>query len=506
VTTRTGRYTPEQYERWHIRICARCGRKAGLSANWSDGPICRSCYDRAARTYGRCPGCQAERLLPGRRGDGAAVCRDCAGITRDFFCSRCGFEGLLLGGRLCERCTLTDRLTAVLDDGTGRVSPPLVPLFDALRAMPKPNAGLRWLRGAQVRDLLEGLAGGRIPLTHEALHPLPNWRAVAYLRDLLMACGALPTIDKQLLHHETWLHRQLAELDGQPHARLLRQFATWSQLPRLRHQASTRPLTTHSRRAAAEQFTQARLFLAWLDEHGRTPETPSQADIDDWHVTHLDHAKRSLRAFLAWAMSSGQLPRRDLPRLQILRAEPLTQRARLDLVKAVLTSETGSPATRAAACLMLLYAQPASRIVRLTVDDITRDGDEVLLRLGDPPVPVPEPFAALLLAAAAQRSNMTTATNPDSRWLFPGRRAGQPLHPGGLLDHIRALGIPNQAARTATLRQLVLQAPAPVVAQALGYHPVTTQRHRAEAGGTWTRYAPGDHGKRAHPATRQEPR
>ncbi|WP_462166903.1 hypothetical protein, partial [Frankia sp. AiPs1] len=376
------------------------------------------------------------------------------------------------GGRLCERCTLTDQLTAVLDDGTGNVTPPLEPLFNALRATPTPKSGLAWLGNLRVRELLADLATGRIDLTHEALHPLPNWRTVAYLRDLLMACGALPAVDKQLLHHETWLHRQLAELDGQPHARLLRQFATWSQLPRLRHQASTRPLTTHSRKTAAEQFTQARLFLAWLDEHGQTPDTLAQADIDDWHATHLDHAKRSLRAFLTWAISSGQLPRRDLPRLQIARAEPLTQRARLDLVKAVLTSDTGSSATRAAACLILLYAQPTSRIVRLTVDDITRDGDKVLLRLGDPPVPVPEPFAALLLAAADQRDNMTTATNPDSRWLFPGRRAGQPLHPGSLLDHIRALGVPNQAARTAALRQLVLQAPAPVVAQALGYHPV----------------------------------
>ena len=310
---------------------------------------------------------------------------------------------------------------------------------------------------------------------------------------LLMACGALPTIDKQLLHHETWLHRQLAELDGQAQARLLRQFATWSQLPRLRHRAAARPLTPHSRKTAAEQFTQAWLFLTWLDERGRIPAALTEADVDDWHATHLDHAKRSLRAFLTWAVSSGQLPRRHLPRLQIARAEPLTQRARLDLVKAVLTSETGAVATRAAACLILLYAQPASRIVRLTVDDITRDSDQVLLRLGDPPVPVPEPFASLLLAAADRRDNMTTATNPDSRGLFPGRRAGQPMHPGSLLDQIRALGIPIQAGRTAALRQLVLQAPAPVVAQALGYHPITTQRHRADAGGTWTHYAPGDH-------------
>jgi hypothetical protein len=32
---------------------------------------------------------------------------------------------------------------------------------------------------------------------------------------------------------------------------------------------------------------------------------------------------------------------------------------------------------------MLLYAQPSSRIVRLTVDDVIREGDQVFVRLGE---------------------------------------------------------------------------------------------------------------------------
>ncbi|WP_190318447.1 hypothetical protein [Nocardiopsis listeri] len=44
--------------------------------------------------------------------------------------------------------------------------------------------------------------------------------------------------------------------------------------------------------------------------------------------------------------------------------------------------------------------------------------------------------------------------------------------------------------RTSALRQLVLQAPAPVIAQALGFHTKTTTRVVAEASGTWNRYAP----------------
>ena len=78
-------------------------------------------------------------------------------------------------------------------------------------------------------------------LRNSGFHAAPSWRTAAYLRDLLMSCGVLPTIDKQLLHHKTWLHRRLAELADSPHLRLLRQFAVWHQLPRLRAKAERDP-------------------------------------------------------------------------------------------------------------------------------------------------------------------------------------------------------------------------------------------------------------------------
>lgn len=61
--------------------------------------------------------------------------------------------------------------------------------------------------------------------------------------------------------------------------------------------------------------------------------------------------------------------------------------------------------------------------MRLTVDDVFHQGGEVSIRLGDPPAPVPEPFASLLLRHVEQWLNLTTATNPAARWLFPGRPA-----------------------------------------------------------------------------------
>jgi hypothetical protein len=55
---------------------------------------------------------------------------------------------------------------------------------------------------------------------------------------------------------------------------------------------------------------------------------------------------------------------------------------------------------------------------------------------------------------------MNTAANPNSRWLFPGKRAGQPLHP-----------------------------------KTLGYHNKHVTIVLADAGGTWKTYAPGDHNR-----------
>lgn len=485
--------TREQYERYHKGTCVRCRRKGASRAAFWEGLICRTCCEKAANTRGTCPECGTDRLLPGRRGQ-VAICRDCAGITRDFHCDRCGTEAHLLGGRLCERCTLADRLDELLDDGTGKPPPWLTPLHETILAMPRPKSALAWLRGSKARLLLQELASGTLPLTHQAFHRHSEWRAAAHLRDLLMTCGLLPLIDKYLLHHESWLHRRTRELHDQAHLPILEQFATWNQLPKLRTRAERRPLTPSARSHAARQFDRAHEFLTWLERQSLTLEQVGQAEVDHWHAANPLHRQRSLRAFLTWARDTGRLPSRPtFPRLAKTEGPRLTQHRRLELLRRVLDETAGPLRSRAAACLMLLFAQPASRIVLLTTDDLIQDTDgQALIHLGDPPTPVPEPFADLLLRAGKQRTNMNT-TNPDAPWLFPGRRAGRPMHPHSLAELIRDIGIPGTAVRTSALRQLVLQAPAPVIAQALGFHDKTTTQVVAEAGGTWNRYAPSDH-------------
>ncbi|MET9695024.1 hypothetical protein ABZY81_42760 [Streptomyces sp. NPDC006514] len=52
---------------------------------------------------------------------------------------------------------------------------------------------------------------------------------------------------------------------------------------------------------------------------------------------------------------------------------------------------------RFAALLVLLYAQPLTRIARLGTDDVRHEDGEVLVRLGDPPSPVYLGLAAAVM-------------------------------------------------------------------------------------------------------------
>jgi hypothetical protein len=84
---------------------------------------------------------------------------------------------------------------------------------------------------------------------------------------------------------------------------------------------------------------------------------------------------------------------------------------------------------------MLLYAQPITRIVRLTLDDLTHQDGELHLRLGNPSTPVPEPFAALLLKLADARPTSTPRPTPAL---------------GGCSPAAARVGPPTPAASTST--------------------------------------------------------
>jgi hypothetical protein len=490
-------------------VCARCRRPVCTDAEkkhgnravrtrkwWPEGAICVRCYNHALDTYGVCAGCGVDRLLPGRNESGAAVCTDCAGGLGDFSCPRCGREGHRWTKSACARCVLTDQLTVVFDDGAGSIKPDLLPLYTSLCAMSRPRTGLTWLRKPHVAEILGALARGEVPLTHAGLTTLQPWRSADYIRDLLMECGTLPRVDRFLLMFERWLPEWLATIDDLGHRKLLNRFANWRVQRRLRLDAEDTPLSSYRINSARFSLRMAHSFLAELAAHGRDPVDCTQADIDRWFATKSSTSEQA-RSFLRWCIDRHELPRRlKLPPVPPRTAASMSQAKRLEFIGQVLADDTMPLGDRVLALLILLFAQPLKAIAGLTVDDVLVSDGEVSIRLGQPPSPVPEPFATMLIGYLDSRPKRTSSTDPTNLFLFPGRRAGQPMHTTSLRLRLRNLGLPGLDARAAAIRGLVREAPPFVVARMLGYHPNTAERLAIEGGVPWQRYAAGDHSRR----------
>lgn len=369
-----------------------------------------------------------------------------------------------------------------------------MPLFDTLRQMARPRVGIYWAAKPHVADILRDLASGEVPLTHDGLNQLSPFRSVAFLRDLLMDNGVLPPIDRHLVLFERWLAEWTASISEAEHCKLLQRFATWHVLRGLRAKAANGPLGQGRCDGARYLLRQTADFLAFLDRRGRHIGECGQADVDAWYADG-PIGRRLVAAFLHWAIGQQIMTRVEIPSRPTENPAPISQHRRLTVIRRVVTDEEMPLMDRVIALLILLYAQPITRILRLTLDDVIRDDDGMSIRLGDPPSPMPEPFAALLDRYLADRPNQTTATNPNSTLMFPGRRAGQPMGASAIGMHLAAAGIPTLHGRTAAIRQLLLQAPAPVVAKMLGYTSEHSETLAAEGGGTWKSYAPGDHSR-----------
>lgn len=406
-------------------------------------------------------------------------------------CGGCGTEGRRYRRGLCGHCALTGDLRAVLDDGTGGIRPELAPFFDGFRQMLNPRAGVSWIARPHVHRMLRALADPNTPVTHETLNGMSPWRSTAYLRDLLMLHGVLPPADRHLMLFERWLRDTLNGIDHREHRQLVNRYAVWHVQRRLRQFAERGPVTEKQTQQARDELRQAIAFLAWLHERGRRLGACGQAEVDAWYAGAYT-ARRLTHAFLRWSMRNKLLATVTIPHQDTRNPAPVSQQQRLATIRRLLSDDEIPLLTRVAATLTVLYAQPLTRILRLTIDDVLHEDGEVNIRLGDPVTPVPEPFAGLLLQHVDHRLNLTTATNQDSRWLFPGRRGGQPMTSNTIEIRLREHGIAALPGRTSALRQLVLQAPAPVVARMLGYSHDHTARLVAEVGGTWARYAPGD--------------
>jgi hypothetical protein len=472
--------------------CSRCQRMANQRrAAWPGEDLCSSCFYTAMRARGVCPGCGHDGVLPGLAldGDRRPICRSCAGIPGDFTCRRCGTEGDLYRRGTCVRCALRDDLTVMMIN-SAHDPDAMAPIVDALCRVDRPASILAWKRSAKIQALLAGLACGDIPLTHQGLDDAGRHEQTAHLRSLLEHSGILPARDDALARFERWLTQKLDAITETAVRTPVGQFATWHHLRRLRRTSTPGQHSEAAIRYAKQDITEAIKFLTWLHSaHARTAATCLQQDVDEW-LASGSTTRSKVRNFFAWAKKARLNASVRITHQQNLPERALTQEQRLAWTKELLRGEPDTLAYRVAGILLLLYAQPLTKIAALqTTAVVCIDGDTRIM-LGQEPIPLPQLFADMLHRHLATRPNLRTAGGlAVSPWLFPGVLPGRHLTAQSITTRLRSLGINLLGARNTAVQSLATEVPPPLVAELLGYSYNVVQRHADIAAQPWARYA-----------------
>ncbi|HEX3539317.1 MAG TPA: hypothetical protein VHT75_02630, partial [Acidimicrobiales bacterium] len=279
----------------------------------------------------------------------------------------------------------------------------------------------------------------------------------------------LPARDRYLAAYERWAAGRLETIGDADHRRLIAAYLRWHHRPRLETLAANGQLTESRYSTARAQTNIAIALLTWLDQRGSRLASCEQSDIDTWFAGGPSTRIHS-RPFIRWAIRTRRCPTFTLPADRQGTPTAIPESRRIELLARLLADDTIDLLDRVAGILVLLYALPASRINRLRLIDFQNSADGLTLRLGTNTVFVPAPLTDLIQQLADSRGHLNGAGHPANGWLFPGRRAGQPIEPDQLAERLNRHGITRQA-RTAALNALLIDIPAPVLAKLLNRRP-----------------------------------
>jgi hypothetical protein len=317
-------------------------------------------------------------------------------------------------------------------------------------------------------------------------------QSTIFLRAALVRHGVLPERhhDKSVALAVFINHEVLRVPDGQDRL-ALRTFAVW----KVQHELALAERQGRAKRTA-EHYARTLIrvaadLLAWLAQRDLTLADLQQEHVDYWLAQGSTQRAR-IRIFLAWAARRGITRRLTVPAPTTRRhVDPLDPHERMRLLRRLLDDESLDLQDRVAGCLVLLFAQPISRLVLLTKNDIHESKGQLFIRLGREPLMLPEPLATLARQLTQRESApASTGVKPDSSpWLFPGLRLDTPLHEEAMRRRLRRLGITGRAARNAAAQQLAKTLPAAVLADMLGVHETTAEDWTQLAGHDWAPYA-----------------
>ncbi len=204
------------------------------------------------------------------------------------------------------------------------------------------------------------------------------------------------------------------------------------------------------------------------------------------HRRHHNTSRAGAGHFIRWAHNNKLTRIRTGAHRWMGPTRPLDDQHRWNIARRLLHEDNLKPDDRLAGLFVLLYAQTAAAICRMTIVDVETDVDPVRLHLGSSPIHLPEPVADLArLVALNRKGHATFGALTPSIWLFPGGQPGRPISTGQLTQRLNRLGIRPGAARSTALFQLATEIPAAILARTLGIHTDVAVSCQRLSAGDW---------------------
>ena len=289
------------------------------------------------------------------------------------------------------------------------------------------------------------MIAGRLEIRHETLDELEHGRsdATTFLRAALVEHGVLPARPERLERLRRWVEAQLQALPESEDRARVRSYASWKLLRDVARRAEHNDLNANAAGSARARLRSAIELTTWLHEQNRTLADLRQDLLEGW-LLEGGSSGLAIAGFIEWLRKTKVITGLHVPRApRPLKLNTVQDSTRWALLRRLLGDETLDLRERVAGGLLLLYAQPITKITRLRREHvILNDDDQVLIALGQEPIPLPAPLATLAIRLRDAPSPARDDRRDDDQPVAASRTQARPAdHPA------RALTTPIRAGR-----------------------------------------------------------